>query len=87
MCLCRDLEHSAVQGASIRGWQLQTDGAEEDCQAACRLDQPLQRRIRVWLCQFNAQWASDSTLSTLRRGEGPEAEELIVVTKGHNLSK
>lgn len=76
-----------VLGASIRGQQLQTDGADKDCQAACRLGHPLQRRIRVWLCQPDAQWASDSTLSTLRRGEGPEAEELIVGTNGHNLSK
>lgn len=67
-----------VQGASIQGWQLQTDGAEEGFKAACCLDHPLQRRVRVWLLQPNAQWACDSTLSVLRSGEGAEAEELIV---------
>ena len=50
-----------VLGASIRGWQLQTGGIEEDCQAACCLDHPLQRRVRVWLLQPHAQWASSNT--------------------------
>lgn len=66
-----------VQGASIQGCKLQTDGAE-GFKAACCLDHPLQRRIRVWLLQPNAQWACDSTLSVLRSREGAEAEELVM---------
>lgn len=76
-----------VLGASIQGWQLQTDGRKKDRKAACCLDHPLQRRIRLWLLQPDAQRASVSTLSVLRRGEGSEAEELVVGTNWHTLSK